>query len=84
MENYIEQRDEIGTRCFDFIRGLQPEERYDASIFFIFQSLAAACEFDEQHKIILNEAGKAYRKAVKEVTKNDEGYLDYDDISKTE
>ena len=82
MENYLEKRDEVGTTCFSFISSLDTyNEKYDAAIFFIFQALASACDNEEQHRLILNEAGKAYRKAVKEVLANEQGYMDFEDVS---
>lgn len=77
--------DELQNQVFQFVNSIQDcNDRIDCAINIVFQTINAAEHYwNDDHKFILNEAGKHYRKISKKIM-IEEGILDevQDEITK--
>ena len=73
-----ENLEELETRVFEFINEIDDDDcRFDCAIGIIVQSITAGERRFNDHKNILNESGKLYRKVRKEILLEDGCWEDY-------
>lgn len=75
-EQQINKLDELQTQVFEFIHSIEDDnDRIESVIDIVTQALIGGEHYFDEHKFILNEAGKQYRKGRKEIMK-EEGIWD--------
>ena len=60
--------DELQTQVFEFINSIEDDvDRAESAIDIVCQAIIGGEHYFDDHKFILNEAGKQYRKTRKEI-----------------
>jgi hypothetical protein len=64
--------DELQTQVFEFINSIEDDvDRTECAIDIVCQAIIGGEHYFDDHKFILNEAGKQYRKTRKEIMMED-------------
>ena len=67
-EEQLLRLDELQDQVFQFVNSMEDDiDRTSCAIDIIFQALAGGEHYFDDHKFILNEAGKQFRKVRKEI-----------------
>ena len=74
--------DELQTQVFEFINSIEDDvDRAESAIDIVCQAIIGGEHYFDDHKFILNEAGKQYRKTRKEIMMEDDSWNEINELN---